>query len=56
MRDSGLQDDPSYSIGVAHPDFRVVLITKFLPADYKEFLEAELPFEKLLPILVTTEQ
>ena len=55
MRDSGLKDDPSYSVSVAHLDFRVVLVTKFDPTDYKGFLEEELPFDKLQPIRVTTD-
>ena len=55
MRDAGLRDDPSYSLAFGHADFRVVLVTKFAPEDYKGFLEEELPFDKLQPIKVTTE-
>lgn len=55
MNESGLKDDPSYSVAFGHDDFRVVLVTKFAPEDYKGFLEAELPFEKLQPIKVTVE-
>ena len=48
---------PSYNLVFGHPDFRLVVVTKFAPADYKGFLEAELPdWEQLQPIKVSTEQ
>jgi hypothetical protein len=55
MRESGLKDDPTYNVSFAHDEFRVVLVTKFDPADYRGFLEGELPFDKLQPIRVTAE-
>jgi len=55
MRDSGLKDDPSFSLAFAHDKFRVVLVTKFDPADYRGFLEEELPFDKIQPIKVMVE-
>jgi hypothetical protein len=54
MGESGLNADPTYSVSFGHADFRVVLVTKFEPADYRGFLEGELPFDKLQPIRVTT--
>jgi hypothetical protein len=40
---------------VAHKDFKVVVVTKFEPDDYKGFLEDEFPFDKLQPIKVFTD-
>ena len=56
METSGLKNDPSYCVAFGHEDFRVVLVTKFAPEDYKGFLEEELPFDKLQPIKVTVEK
>ena len=47
---------PAYNLVFGHPDFRVVLVTKFEPADYRGFLEKEVDFEQLQPIKVTVEQ
>ena len=55
MHASGLKDDPAFNVTFGHADFRVVIVTKFEPADYRGFLEAELPFDKLQPIKVTPE-
>jgi len=55
--DAGLRQDPSYNAVIGHADFRAVLVTKFDPADYRGFLEEELPvpFDRLQPIKVFVE-
>lgn len=52
---NGLANDPSTNLVFAHADFRVVVVTKFSPEDYREFLASELPLEQLQPIKVFTE-
>ena len=47
---------PSYNLVFGHPDFRVMLVTKFEPADYRGFLEGEVDFEQLQPIKVIVEE
>jgi len=55
LKDEGLDKDPTYNVVVAHKDFKVVVVTKFEPDDYKGFLEDEFPFDKLQPIKVFTD-
>ena len=50
-----LKSDPSYNLVFAHDDFRVALVTKFEPDQYKEFLASELDFDLLQVIKVTAE-
>ena len=47
-------NDPSHNVVVGHPNFRVVVVTKFDAADYRGFLEDEWPMERLQPIKVFT--
>ena len=56
MKAQGLEKDPTYNVAFVHADFRVVVVTKFDPADYKEYLGDELPFEHLQPVKVFTEE
>ena len=56
MNDEGLKQDAQYSLLFGHDDFRVVVVTKFSPEDYKEFLKEEFDFERMQPIKVTIEQ
>ena len=54
MKEQGLHENPSYSVVVAHQDFKVVIVTKFDPADYKGYLEDEFDMSLLQPIKVYT--
>ena len=53
--EQGLDKDASYNLLVAHADCRVVLMTKFDPADYRGYLEDEIPLDKVQPIKVFAE-
>ena len=47
--------EPSYNFAVAHPNFRVVVVTKFTVEDYKDFLGEEFDMSKMQPIKVFAE-
>jgi len=55
MKAEGLDKDPATNLVVGHLDYRTVIVTKFDPADYKGYLEDEMPFAQLQPIKVFTD-
>ena len=55
MREAGIHKDPSYNLIVPNDKFRLVLVTKFAPEDYRGFLQNQLPLDELQAVRVTTE-
>jgi hypothetical protein len=37
---------------VPHPEFKVLMTSRFAPEDYAEFLQSMIPLEKFLPIYI----
>lgn len=56
MVNVGLSKDPAHNLVIGDEKTRVVVVTKFDPADYREFLSAELPMEVMQPIKVVIDE
>lgn len=47
-----LQANASFNLTLVHDEFRVLVMTKFDPEDYKGFLEGEFPLDLMQPVKV----